>query len=190
MPISWPPEGPLPAALAGGRAIRVDMNSKLRNVSWKPVLWFRRLITGTVILSFPVLCVLAGRLGALSSSATVPQAVALQPDFAYTGLFYHQRSGLYFAQARAYDSGLKRWLNRDPIGEQGGINLYGYVANRPTIATDPTGLDSGTPAQPKPYPITPIEPERPRPRLPGPSPTPNPKQPVRPPTRKECESLN
>jgi RHS repeat-associated protein len=147
-------------------------------------------MVGTVILSFLVVCVLASKLGAFSKSEVISEGATVQPDFGYTGLYYHQRSGLYFARARAYDSGLKRWLNRDPIGEQGGINLYGYVANRPTIATDLTGLDSGTPAQPMPYPVTPVEPERPRPRLPGPSPTPNPKQPVRPPTRKECESLN
>jgi RHS repeat-associated protein len=150
----------------------------------------RRMATVALVLFLPIACVVVSKLDAFANREAAPQANAIQPDFAYTGLFYHQRSGLYFAQARAYDSGLKRWLNRDPIGEQGGINLYGYVANRPTIATDPAGLDSGTPAQPKPYPITPVEPERPRPRLPGPSPTPNPKQPVWPPSRKECESLN
>ena len=150
----------------------------------------RRIATVTLILFLPIACVVVSRLDAFANREAAPQVNSVQPDFAYTGLFYHQRSGLYFAQARAYDSGLKRWVNRDPIGEQGGVNLYGYVANRPTIATDPTGLDSGTPAQPKPYPITPVEPERPPPRLPGPSPTPNPKQPVWPPTRKECEPLN
>jgi bacterioferritin-associated ferredoxin len=32
-------------------------------------------------------------------------------------------------------------LTRDPIGYNGGVNLYGYVENRPTIRTDPTGLE-------------------------------------------------
>ncbi|MBV8212125.1 MAG: hypothetical protein JOZ08_02745, partial [Verrucomicrobia bacterium] len=64
---------------------------------------------------------------------------ATQPDFAYTGLFYHQRSGLYFAEYRAYDSGLKRWLNRDPILEKGGINLYAYVLGNPIRYSDPSG---------------------------------------------------
>ena len=62
-----------------------------------------------------------------------------QPDFAYTRLFYHKRSGLDFAEYRAFDSGLKRWLNRDPIGEGGGIDLYGYVDNVPVAATDEQG---------------------------------------------------
>ena len=34
-----------------------------------------------------------------------------------------------------------RWLTADPIGYQGGINLYGYVRNRSTIGIDPSGLD-------------------------------------------------
>ena len=62
-----------------------------------------------------------------------------QSDFAYTGFFYHQRSGLQFAEYRAYDSGLKRWLNRDPIAENGGLNLYAYVMANPVKFTDPSG---------------------------------------------------
>jgi len=32
------------------------------------------------------------------------------------------------------------WLSRDPIEEEGGINLYGYVGNNPINAVDPLGL--------------------------------------------------
>jgi RHS repeat-associated protein len=64
------------------------------------------------------------------------------PDFAYTGLLYHQRSGLYLAKYRAHDSGQKRWLNRDPILENGGINLYDYVSNNPLRFVDTDGEDS------------------------------------------------
>ena len=34
-----------------------------------------------------------------------------------------------------------RWLNRDPIGEAGGVNLYGAVGNNPVNNFDPYGLD-------------------------------------------------
>lgn len=37
-------------------------------------------------------------------------------------------------------SGRLKWLNQDPIGERGGINLYGFVGNNPVNYVDPLGL--------------------------------------------------
>jgi RHS repeat-associated protein len=48
--------------------------------------------------------------------------------------------GLYYYGYRLYDPLTQRWLNRDPIGERGGINLYAFVANNPINAYDPLGL--------------------------------------------------
>jgi len=61
-------------------------------------------------------------------------------DFGYTGHYFHQPSGLCLALYRAYDADLGRWISRDPIGEIGGINLYGYVGNDPLSQADPFGL--------------------------------------------------
>ena len=33
-----------------------------------------------------------------------------------------------------------RWQSEDPIGQAGGLNLYGYVGGLPTGRTDPSGL--------------------------------------------------
>jgi uncharacterized protein RhaS with RHS repeats len=41
---------------------------------------------------------------------------------------------------RFYDPNLQRWVNRDPIQETGGINLYGFVRNSPTGFVDRDGL--------------------------------------------------
>ncbi|MBK6423777.1 MAG: RHS repeat-associated core domain-containing protein [Gemmatimonadetes bacterium] len=41
---------------------------------------------------------------------------------------------------RAYDSRSGRWLQEDPIGIAGGINLYQFNGNNPVAYTDPFGL--------------------------------------------------
>ncbi len=49
-------------------------------------------------------------------------------------------SGLYYYGYRFYDPNTQRWLNRDPIEEAGGINLYGFVGNKPVSWVDCFGL--------------------------------------------------
>lgn len=61
-------------------------------------------------------------------------------DFLYTGHYLHSPTGLYLALYRAYDSTLGRWLNRDPVSETGGLNLYAYVGNNPINVIDRLGL--------------------------------------------------
>jgi RHS repeat-associated protein len=57
----------------------------------------------------------------------------------YTGHHHHGKSGLVLTWYRAYDPDTGRWLSRDPIGEKGGLNLYGYVENSPVEHEDPYG---------------------------------------------------
>ena len=46
-----------------------------------------------------------------------------------------------YMRARYYDSELGRFINQDPIGLRGGMNLYAYVGNNPLNFVDPSGLD-------------------------------------------------
>jgi uncharacterized protein RhaS with RHS repeats len=60
-------------------------------------------------------------------------------------LFIATQAQAVLTWARPYDPNLGRWIQRDPIGEQGGLNLYRYVANDPLNFYDPYGLTAYPP---------------------------------------------
>ena len=72
----------------------------------------------------------------------LPIFIGKTPDYRYAGLFFHEQSGLYLAVFRLYDPTSGRWISRDPIGEEGGINLFSYADNSPVTETDVAGLFS------------------------------------------------
>jgi RHS repeat-associated protein len=47
--------------------------------------------------------------------------------------------GLILCGQRWYDPVIGRWLNRDPIEYDGGLNLYGYCGDNPDGGLDPSG---------------------------------------------------
>ena len=51
-------------------------------------------------------------------------------------------SGLYYYGYRYYDPVTGRWPSRDPIGEEGGFNLYGFVTNNGVNNWDYLGFAS------------------------------------------------
>lgn len=65
----------------------------------------------------------------------------------YTGREHDPETGLYYYRARYYHAQLGRFIGRDPIGYNGGINLYAYAFDSPLAHTDPLGLDT-TPTWP------------------------------------------
>ncbi|MEN9358702.1 MAG: hypothetical protein RL095_237 [Verrucomicrobiota bacterium] len=50
-------------------------------------------------------------------------------------------TSLYYYGFRYYDAANGRWINRDPIEEEGGLNIYGFVGNEPGNYVDRNGLD-------------------------------------------------
>ncbi len=47
--------------------------------------------------------------------------------------------GLLYCRARYYHPQLRRFLNPDPLGQLGGLNLYTYAGNNPVLGMDPSG---------------------------------------------------
>jgi len=62
--------------------------------------------------------------------------------FHYSSKLRDADSGFNYYGYRFYDPGAGRWLNRDPIGEEGGMNLYGFVNNDPLNLLDYLGLNT------------------------------------------------
>ena len=59
--------------------------------------------------------------------------------FQYTGQAWIPELGMYYYKARFYSAKLGRFLQTDPVGYKGQVNLYAYVGNDPIGGRDPTG---------------------------------------------------
>ncbi|WP_216353108.1 RHS repeat domain-containing protein [Snodgrassella alvi] len=65
----------------------------------------------------------------------------IQQNLRYQGQYLDRETGLHYNTFRYYDSDTGRFTQPDPIGLQGGFNLYQYAPN-PLMWIDPKGLKS------------------------------------------------
>jgi len=61
-------------------------------------------------------------------------------NFWFSTKYLHHETGLYYYGYRFYNPELMRWLNRDPIGINGGLNLYSVCKNNMISGIDAFGL--------------------------------------------------
>jgi RHS repeat-associated protein len=73
---------------------------------------------------------------AVASDSVQPQA--LPQNLRYQGQYLDRETGLHYNTFRYYDPDIGRFITEDPIGLNGGINLYQYAPN-PLLWMDPWG---------------------------------------------------
>jgi len=59
--------------------------------------------------------------------------------YLFQGREYSAATGLYNFRSRWYDPVTGRWLSKDPIGFEGGLNLYAFCGDDPVNWRDPWG---------------------------------------------------
>lgn len=72
-----------------------------------------------------------------AQAETSPDPVGFGGQFGY---YTDAETGLVCLTHRYYDGKAGRFVNRDPIGYKGGMNLYGFCGNNPVNMSDPSGF--------------------------------------------------
>jgi RHS repeat-associated protein len=60
--------------------------------------------------------------------------------FRFSTKYQDDETDLLYYGYRFYSAGLGKWMSRDPAGEKGGLNVYGFVYEDPIDNVDPVGL--------------------------------------------------
>jgi len=64
----------------------------------------------------------------------------VENNFSLPGQYFDQETGLHYNYFRYYNPQTGRYITPDPIGLEGGINLFTYVQNNPVNFRDRVGL--------------------------------------------------
>jgi RHS repeat-associated protein len=67
--------------------------------------------------------------------------------FRWSTKYWDDETDLVYYGYRYYSPSLGKWISRDPIGEEGGVNLYEFAGNSPVVLFDISGTTTGTIAE-------------------------------------------
>ena len=76
---------------------------------------------------------------------TATASALSENPFGFSSEFYEASLGLVYYNYRHYNSVLGRWIQRDPLAEMGGINLFSFLSNAPLASIDILGKHAGNP---------------------------------------------
>lgn len=66
----------------------------------------------------------------------------VENNLRFSGQYFDGETGLHYNWHRFYDPSTGRYISADPIGLEGGLNLYAYVENNSINWVDPWGLST------------------------------------------------
>lgn len=120
------------------------------NGDWDSEAWFFRNQIGTTELARAATGFESLHLAytAFGEEYDLTTGVGVDTRYRYAGEWGYQSHDDFPFQhvgARWYDPETGRFLQRDPIGIGGGLNVYAYVRNNPLAGVDPDGLQVGPP---------------------------------------------
>jgi len=78
--------------------------------------------------------------GAFGETTQVSGVAAAINPFRFSTKYVDAETDYSYYGQRYYSPSTGRWLSRDPFVEKGGVNLYGFLGNAPTLTYDSLGL--------------------------------------------------
>ncbi|HEY8009626.1 MAG TPA: RHS repeat-associated core domain-containing protein [Rudaea sp.] len=75
---------------------------------------------------------------AFGNSTANPQTLTV--NLRFSGQYYDAETGLNYNYYRDYEPVTGRYVESDPIGQFGGVNMYAFTGNAPLTGIDPYGL--------------------------------------------------